>query len=135
MHRRTQQHEERLRDRYDRERKSTYNEKTTEQDQTLHGDRQRVSLLVYFELTLESLIGIVDSMPAKQNVPDYVRAMRNHSAKLNAYVATGLGAYEDALREAESLGFHHPVIDELRDALLNGRRILAKSAELAKRIP
>lgn len=61
--------------------------------------------------------------------------MRMRAARLSAFATSAVTAYESALAEAEALGIQHPVIEELRAVILNGRRILAKSAELSKRIP
>lgn len=67
--------------------------------------------------------------------PLHVRQMREKVSGLNDYATLGLKAYKKALVCAETLGISHPVIEELRAVLKDGRRILARSADLAKRIP
>lgn len=62
--------------------------------------------------------------------------MRTAHARMSAFATTATTAYESALKEADSLGLaQHPIIDDLRRAILDGKRILARSAELGRRIP
>ena len=60
------------------------------------------------------------SKPPVPVVPPHVRAMRNHAARMSAFATTAVSAYESAIAEGEALGIPHPVLEDLRAALING---------------
>src|SRR5438045_1182843 len=55
------------------------------------------------------------------------------AAEANVQAATA--QLESALGNMLSTGIDHPVIEELRDTVTAGRRILARAREIAKRLP
>lgn len=55
------------------------------------------------------------------------------AARENVRAATA--QFESALANILSTGIDHPVIEELRDTIMAGRRILARANDIAKRLP
>lgn len=78
-------------------------------------------------------------MDKKQIVEEAARICRRERIELVAAARENVKAataqLEAALGNMLSTGVDHPVIEELRAAILAGRRILARANEIAKRLP
>lgn len=67
-------------------------------------------------------------IPPSRSRVEYVAAARAH-------IETSVGQLEDALGNMLATKISNPIIDELRESILVGKRMLARSSEILKRIP
>lgn len=63
------------------------------------------------------------------------RSRLEYVATARTHIETSVQQLEDALGNMIATRLDHPIIDELREAILIGKRMLARSSDILKRIP
>lgn len=74
-------------------------------------------------------------MGTTQTDPVFVHRLTTRVARASAHIESANTAYSAALSELEGAGISHPIIDQLRAAVLDGKKLLARSADLVRRLP
>lgn len=74
-------------------------------------------------------------MPKPEPDQPSPRARVEYVATARTHLETSVAQLEDALGNMVASRIDHPVIAELRDAIIDGKRMLAKAGEILKRIP